>query len=147
MLSLAPYRPASLTPSNISPSAPVSAASMNFTILPIRQDKSKLVIYNLDGTTRVVFEVVDGCVMMTEKITSPHPIPGEHRSSPCLHHWRFNIHTLIVDESLKFSTRLDEEQEMMVYDRAVAARMHTIEELVSSLKEQFKDAESRVGSA
>lgn len=140
MLSLAPYRPATLTPLNIGPCAPISVASMNFTTLPTRKGKSKFVIYNLDNTTpRAVFEVVNGLVMMTENITpSPHAIPGEHRSFPCLHHRRSNIHTLIVRGNLQVSTRLDEEQETMVYGRAVAAGMRTIDELVNFLKEQLR---------
>lgn len=139
MLSIAPYRPATLTPSNISPCTPASVASMRFTILPTRKGQSEFVVYNLDNTTpRVVFEVVNGWVMMTENIIPPHVIPGERSSFPCLHHRRFNIHTLIVVGNLKVSMRLDEEQEMMVYRRAVAAGMRTIDELVSFLKERLK---------
>lgn len=113
---------------------------MNLTTLPTREDTSKFVIYNLDHTTpRVVFEVINGCAMITENTTpSPHAIPGEHRSFPCLHHRQFNIHTLIVDGELEVSTRLDEEQEMMVYGRALVAGMRTIDELVNFLKEQLR---------
>lgn len=58
-----------------------------------------------------------------------------------------SIFTLTADGDLMVSTRLGEEQEMMVYGRAVAAGMCTIDELVNFLKEQFRDAETWGSSA